>query len=265
MRFPFVYPCDPAAPIWQTFQDHIDWRLQNNIPESRYKPGVDWGLRYAPIFAAHEGAPARLGHDPKGYGDHIFWLHPSGRVLTVYAHLSKFLVSPQQTGKAGQKIAISGWSGNVWDYQGNRTEAAGHLHFELRIDGVNVDPLPFLRQGYIELDEKGAPVDPDPVRPTLPSVLTLPVFPTSIPMVQFIGTSTLALREMPSADKGSKVIKRMAPGTVMPAFRMERDGDDIWYCVAMGPGYEHWAAAYYGGEAYLEPVEIDSTGSLVSR
>ncbi len=255
MKISLAYPCDPNAPIWQTFQDHIDWRVQHGIPENQYKPGVDWGIRYRPVFAAHEWRSTRLGHDPKGYGEYIYLQHPNGRILTVYAHLSEFRIAANQKGLAGQKIAISGWSGNVRDANGQRTEAAAHLHFELRVDGVNVDPLPYLRQGYIELDKKIDEPAPQPIPPALPDVFKPVVFPNQIPYVRFIGSSTLALREQPSTDKGVKVIRRMVAGTVMPAFRMMRkENGDVWYCVAMGPGYEHWAAAYYEGEVYLEPV-----------
>ena len=64
------------------------------------------------------------------YGYVIYIQHPGGRE-TRYGHLSKILVSAGQQVSQGQKIALSGNTGN---------STGPHLHFELRINGTPVDP-----------------------------------------------------------------------------------------------------------------------------
>jgi LysM repeat protein len=59
----------------------------------------------------------------------------NGGTEYFYAHASALLVSEGQTVDPGQVIARVGSTGNV---------TGPHLHFEIRVDGVAVDPLPIL-------------------------------------------------------------------------------------------------------------------------
>jgi murein DD-endopeptidase MepM/ murein hydrolase activator NlpD len=54
----------------------------------------------------------------------------------MYAHLSEIDVHPGQTVTAGQQLGLVGMTGNA---------TGPHLHFEVRIHGASVDPLPALR------------------------------------------------------------------------------------------------------------------------
>jgi len=52
-------------------------------------------------------------------------------VETIYGHLSKFLVAPNQEVKAGEPIALGGNTGR---------STGAHLHFEVRIMGHPLNP-----------------------------------------------------------------------------------------------------------------------------
>lgn len=77
-----------------------------------------------------------------GYGNHIKIDHGDG-VESLYAHLNKVVVSNGETVTQGQ---IIGYSGNTGRSTGP------HLHFEIRLHGIRVDPL-----GYV------SPENPRPV------------------------------------------------------------------------------------------------------
>ena len=95
-------------------------------------------------FAASTGTPARTVGDgvvefagvQNGYGNVIFVKH-RGNTETVYAHLSKVLVKRGESVSQGQTIGLVGSTG--W--------ATGpHLHFEVRTNGVQHDPMKMAQQ-----------------------------------------------------------------------------------------------------------------------
>lgn len=66
----------------------------------------------------------------KGYGLYIVIRHDNG-LETVYGHLSRQLVIPNQIVKAGQVIALGGSTGR---------STGAHLHFETRLLGQCINP-----------------------------------------------------------------------------------------------------------------------------
>ena len=85
-----------------------------------------------PILAAAEGTVVHAG--PRGgYGLAVIIDHGDG-LKTLYAHTSRMHVSKGWTVEAGRKIAEVGSTG---------FSTGPHLHFEVRIDGDPVDPLPY--------------------------------------------------------------------------------------------------------------------------
>ena len=86
-----------------------------------------------PIYATADGIIAhaeRLG----GYGNMVEINHGKG-IATRYGHLSKILVSDGTRVQRGQLIALMGSTGR---------STGPHLHYEVRIDGHAVNPIPFL-------------------------------------------------------------------------------------------------------------------------
>jgi murein DD-endopeptidase MepM/ murein hydrolase activator NlpD len=89
-----------------------------------------------PIYAA---ADAVVGHAGVrgGYGNLIELEHGSG-ISTRYGHLSQLKVSAGERVRRGQLIGLMGSTGR---------STGSHLHYEVRIDGRAVNPLPFLQTG----------------------------------------------------------------------------------------------------------------------
>jgi murein DD-endopeptidase MepM/ murein hydrolase activator NlpD len=85
------------------------------------------------VFAAMDGQVVIAGRH-KQYGNYIVLDHGNG-VNTVYAHHSLNLVHAGDIVHRGQKIAEVGRTGNA---------TGPHLHFELRLDGLQRNPLPVL-------------------------------------------------------------------------------------------------------------------------
>ncbi|MEE1258429.1 MAG: M23 family metallopeptidase [Lachnospiraceae bacterium] len=93
--------------------------------------GVDWALPIGTaVVASNAGTVTKAGW-ASGYGYAVYIKHADGRE-TRYAHLSKVLVKVGQTVSQGQRIALSGNTGR---------STGPHLHFEIRVNGVAVDPL----------------------------------------------------------------------------------------------------------------------------
>ena len=100
-----------------------------------YHRAIDWATPTGtPVYASCGGTVARAGWG-SGYGYVVYINHEDGR-QTRYAHLSKVLVSAGQTVKQGEKIALSGSTG---------VSTGPHLHFEMIINGVQVNPLNYLQ------------------------------------------------------------------------------------------------------------------------
>lgn len=96
----------------------------------RRHAGVDYAVPTGtPVLAARAGRVTYAGSS-SGYGLRVDLDHGEG-ISTRYAHLSKISVRLGQTVAAGAAVGLSG----------NTGESTGpHLHFELRRNGVAVDP-----------------------------------------------------------------------------------------------------------------------------
>ena len=100
----------------------------------RMHEGVDWACPVGTAVRASCGGTVIRTGWMGGYGNCILIQHPDGRV-TRYAHLSKILVSPGQSVKQNDKIALSGNTGN---------STGPHVHFEILIGGSPQNPLKYL-------------------------------------------------------------------------------------------------------------------------
>ncbi len=90
-----------------------------------------------PVFASERGT-VETGNHPRGYG--IFArIHHEKDYVTVYAHLSELFVQDGDFVERGEVIGSVGRTGNA-DYDNMEP----HLHFEIRKEGVPIDPMIYL-------------------------------------------------------------------------------------------------------------------------
>jgi murein DD-endopeptidase MepM/ murein hydrolase activator NlpD len=103
---------------------------------ARFHTGVDFTAWYGDrVVAARSGRVAFAGWDSGGYGLLVAIGHGRG-VRTLYAHLSRIDV------RLGQRVRRGSTLGRV----GSTGHSTGpHLHFEVRVRGAAVNPLPALR------------------------------------------------------------------------------------------------------------------------
>jgi murein DD-endopeptidase MepM/ murein hydrolase activator NlpD len=118
----FIWPCDGVV----TSGFGMRW--------GRMHEGIDIGCAYgAPNRAAAAGTVIYAGW-MSGYGNLVVIDHGNG-LSTAYAHASSLAVSVGQSVSQGQTVSYVGATGHA---------TGPHLHFEVRVNGVAVDPLQYL-------------------------------------------------------------------------------------------------------------------------
>ena len=110
------------------------WRTDPFTKTRRKHKGMDFSAPTGtPIYATSDGKVIRVDGRAPGYGKHIRIDHGFGYV-TLYAHLSNYNVRRGQEVKRGDVIGFVGNTGR---------SVAPHLHYEIRKDGVAVNPINF--------------------------------------------------------------------------------------------------------------------------
>ena len=104
-----------------------------------------------PIYAVHSGTVTLSGWN--NVAGNWVWVAHEGGYRTQYHHLSKRHVVAGQRVYEGQQVGLAGATGQV---------AGAHLHFEVRHQGVPIDPVPFLR-GRVKPPKIDPPIpEPEP-------------------------------------------------------------------------------------------------------
>jgi len=125
--------------MWPTEGDVVSnfgKRLHPKYPVKTWNNGIDIRApMQAPVIVVGDGVVAYADRF-LGYGEIALIDHGAG-FYTLYAHLSQTLVKVGDEVKQGDLIARVGETGSL---------EGPVLHFELRVDGRPVDPLPWLRK-----------------------------------------------------------------------------------------------------------------------
>ncbi|MEN2984895.1 MAG: peptidoglycan DD-metalloendopeptidase family protein [Dictyoglomaceae bacterium] len=129
---------------WPTFgliTSGFGWRIHPIFRRSDFHEGIDivsfWG---APVYATADGFVTFAGWK-SGYGKTIEISHGRG-ISTLYAHLSVIRVNSGRYVKKGQIIGLVGSTG---------TSKGPHLHYEVRRNGIVVNPIPYLNVDLIKI------------------------------------------------------------------------------------------------------------------
>jgi murein DD-endopeptidase MepM/ murein hydrolase activator NlpD len=123
-----------VRPFWGYLSSTFGYRW------GRLHAGIDLAGAYgAPIVAATDGVITYAGPE-SGYG-RLMTIQDWDGTVTAYGHMSAF-------------ARTSGYvhAGEVIAYVGSAGDATGpHLHFEVRVGGSPIDPLPFLRKRGVDI------------------------------------------------------------------------------------------------------------------
>ncbi len=133
----FAWPC----PGYYYVSSPYGYRNHPISGKYKFHKGIDiagGGIKGKPIVAASDGIVSIASYNSGGYGHYVMVNHGTGddgkSYVTLYAHMTKYIVSVGQYVKKGQTIGYVGTSGASTGY---------HLHFEIRANGETTDPLKY--------------------------------------------------------------------------------------------------------------------------
>ena len=140
---PTLWPV--VGPITSSFGEREDPILGGG--EGEFHPGIDIsGPLGTPIHATADGVV--LSADVvNGYGRYVRIDHGHG-LLTCYGHMSGYAVTAGQSVTRGQVIGYIGHSGRT---------TGNHVHYEVRIHNVPVNPHKYLRSTLADLGNPAPP------------------------------------------------------------------------------------------------------------
>jgi len=136
----FALPVPPGTRTSAQFGDGRHYLYSDGTSARDYHRGTDFAVPVGtPVLAPAPGTVALVA-DRMLTGTTVVLEHAPG-VYSVYFHLSRALVAPGQKVAPGQRLALSGATGLV---------TGPHLHWEVRVGGVSVDPLDLVVDGLLD-------------------------------------------------------------------------------------------------------------------
>ena len=225
----FLYPVPKDSIITQTYDQHIQRAKDNgwcyspdgNCSRGYYYGGIDWGVQLStPVRAAQSGI-ANCRNDKYGYGIHVRLQHEEN-YMSIYGHLSKYIIN------TGDKVS----AGDIIGYSGNTGNSTGpHLHFEIRLNGVPINPALLLSDDII-VKEK----------------INLPEFP-KLPKYRVIATPSINIRNSPGIK--STPVGSLKTGSIIQAMDGISNEFEAWLKI----GINQWIALCYNSIYLLESLD----------
>lgn len=124
-----------AWPVAGPVSSPFGWRTHPIFGDLRLHTGIDLSASYGDtVYSADRGTVSFVGV-MGGYGNVVVVDHGGG-LATTYNHLSAFSVSSGQSVGRSQPVGAVGCTGYC---------TGPHLHFEVRVNGTPVDPMPYLQ------------------------------------------------------------------------------------------------------------------------
>ena len=131
----FTWPVPSSAYITSRF----GYRVHPILGTTKYHAGVDIAANYNAAINAAAGGTVQVSTYSSSYGNYCVIYHSNG-MTTLYAHMNSLpIVSVGQTVSAGQQIGYVGSTG---------LSNGPHCHFEVRVNGANVNPLDYFSIGF---------------------------------------------------------------------------------------------------------------------
>ncbi len=121
---------ETVDPVLGVKTSDFGWRMHPIEEEEKFHYGVDLAVEMGTTVAAFAAGTVDYIGESDVYGQYLQLDHGNG-VKSFYAHCSKLCVQQGQVVAMGEKVAESGETGKV---------TGPHLHFELKRDGVRLNP-----------------------------------------------------------------------------------------------------------------------------
>lgn len=136
----FALPVAPVFPLSAHFGDTRDYLYSDGTNARDYHRGTDFAVPVGTLVKAAAAGRVVLAADRLLTGTTVVLEHGPG-VYSVYFHLSRAVVKVGRQVAQGDVIAASGATGLV---------TGPHLHWEIRVGGVPVDPLELVGAGLLD-------------------------------------------------------------------------------------------------------------------
>jgi murein DD-endopeptidase MepM/ murein hydrolase activator NlpD len=142
MAAPSVRKANPAPPLPASLAAGLPWPVEGLVVSPFASPRRDHqhqGLDIrvpegTPVRAVAGGVVTMAAESYGSYGRLVMLQHDDG-VTSYYGHNMKNLVAAGQRVEAGEPVALAGHSGNA---------SCDHLHFEVHVKGLPIDPMSVL-------------------------------------------------------------------------------------------------------------------------
>lgn len=125
---------ETVSPVYSTITSEFGWREHPLTGGEKFHCGVDLRAEEGTTIRAFAAGTVDYIGESDSYGQYLQLRHDNG-VTSFYAHCSKLCVQKGQMVAAGEKVAESGATGDV---------TGPHLHFEMKKDGVRLNPAYYI-------------------------------------------------------------------------------------------------------------------------